>query len=191
MKSKYLSLLLSSFFLLSPNAQAMDDADADQNASKAKGLVRLDKTRVSKQAQEILAKGTAVKISGGDVIDISKVSLAGVIAESNGHLKLGVRPMLDPVIKESKNAGLVAVAQQMLEVFEAGKLFTPAKVSTEERNSKLFRDRVRGLLRTIEGNFWNEEEQCPRELHAEGVAASLLTLERLKDLKTAWRPLSK
>lgn len=187
MKSKYLSLLLSSFFLLSPNAQAMNEED--QNASK--GLVRLDKTRVSKQAQEILAKGTAVKISGGDIIDISKVPLAGVIAESNGHLKLGVRPMLDPVINSSKNEGLVAVAKQMLEVFEKGKLFTPAKVSIEERNNSLYRDRVRTLLRKIEGNFWNEEEQCPRELRAEGVAASLLTLERLKDLKTAWRPLSK
>lgn len=171
--------------MLSPNAQAMDDQD--QNASK--GLVRLDKTRVSKQAEEILAKGTAVKISGGDVIDISKAPLAGVIAESNAHLKLGVRPMLKPVIDISKNAGLVAIAQRMLGVFEAGKLFTPAKVSDLERKDPLFRDRVKTLLREIEGNFWNAEEQCPRELHAEGVAASLLTLARLKDLKTAWAPL--
>jgi hypothetical protein len=187
MKLKYLNLLLSSFLLLSQNAQAMNDED--QNAFKES--VRLDKTRVSKQAQEILKNGTAVKISGGGVIDISKVPLAGVIAESKGHLKLGVRSMLDPVITTSSNAALVVIAQRMLGIFEAGKLFTPAKVSDAERKDSLFRDRVRTLLREIKGNFWNAEEQCPRELHAEGVAASLLTLARLKDLETAWHPLKK
>ena len=148
-------------------------------------------TEVRQQAQKILKKGAAVKISGGGVIDISKLSPDSIITESNGHFQFGTRPQLDPIITTSKNVELVAIAKHMLTVFESGKLFTPTEVSDAEKNNPLFRDRVRTLLRKIEENFWNTEEQCPRELHAEGIAASLLTLERLKDLKTAWGPLSK
>jgi hypothetical protein len=179
MKLKYLSLLASSFFLLSQNVQAMNDEEQSRNL------------KVTQQAQKVLKKGTAVKISGGSVIDISRISPEGIIAESDGHFQLGVRPQLEPMINTSQNPEFVAVAKRMLQVFESGRLFTPTEVSYEEEKDSLFRDRVRTLLRIIEKNFWNEEEQCPRELHAEGVAASLLTLERLKDLKTGWGPLSK
>jgi hypothetical protein len=177
MKLKYLSILASSFFLLSQNVQAMNDEEQSRN------------TEVRQQAQKVLKKGIAVKIRGGAVIDISKLSPDSIITESNRHFQFGTRPQLDPVITTSKNVELVEIAKRMLTVFESGKLFTPAEVSDVEKNNSLFRDRVRTLLREVEKNFWNAEEKCPRELHAEGIAASLLTLERLKDLKTAWGPL--
>ncbi|MBY0292396.1 MAG: hypothetical protein K2W92_03820 [Alphaproteobacteria bacterium] len=184
MKLKYLSLLLGAFLCLAQGVQAMnDDSDLEDTP---KCFVRSNDVTGKTQVKEILEKGSAIKTINGTV-DIRELSSKEVIDTSNTYFKLGVTAALESEITSSKNADYVKVAQQMQEVFQSGKMFTPIKVSDDIRHDRLFRDRVRTLLRKAEQGFWKRDEQCVPEVDALSVAASLLTYSRLEAMKALWR----